>query len=121
TPYYGEIHRTFDYPEAEERFDPLPRWQLDVLDAMKIGGDPVWQQYPAPLPGKFLGTVHSIGPRINQPYPFLNAPEPVTMGFSPDSSLRQYDGRGALMWGDGGNLYLFMEPDGKIHWTIQFG
>lgn len=121
-PYYGEIHRTFDYPNATERFEPLPQpWNLSVLDAMKIGGAPAWQQPPAQLPGNFLCAVNSIGPETDKPYPFLNVPEPIAARFSADSSYRQHNWKGDLMWGDAGDLYLFLEANGKIHWTVQFG
>jgi Domain of unknown function (DUF1963) len=115
TPYYAQIHRTYDYPDAEPRFANYGcSYQLNVIEGTKIGGVPRWVQDDPGLPGRFLCAIGSINPTWYEPYPFLNAPEPH------DESYKQPEKEYDLMWGDVGSLYVFLDDQGKLHWDVQF-
>lgn len=113
SPCYGALHRTRDYPGAEQLFSQYRySYQLNVFEGTKIGGLPRWIQPGYPDFPHFLGAVGSIQPASDRPYPWLNQPEPITS----DQAL--YDD-GLLMWGDAGSLFLCLDSRGDVHPTIQ--
>lgn len=79
-----------------------------MLQATKIGGVPPWTQPPTEMPGRYIATLGSVHPTHGERFPFLNVEEP----------LNSYDG-GYLMWGDVGNLYLFLQEDGSVLGAID--
>lgn len=114
-PHYAQIHRTYDYPDAEEAFGNYSAsYQLSVIEGTKIGGVPRWIQDDPGLPGRFICAVGSINYSWYQPYPFLNVPQPL------DETHKQPDGYGELMWSDVGSLYVFADSEGKLTWDVQF-
>lgn len=88
-PYWGTIHRTYDYPDLDGDNDDLwdriapdlgerYRWSgLDRVTATKIGGIPWWEQGDPGLLGRFLCVLEAIGPAKDRPYPYVNVPEPI--------------------------------------------
>jgi hypothetical protein len=113
-PFYGAIHRTYDYPGPDDCFDRYPQpGQISVIEGTKIGGVPRWVQSPEDLPGRFLCASGSVQPVFEQAFPYLNQPEPIL-------SFADLHGGGTLMWGDMGSLYLFIDHTGQCHPSIQF-
>jgi len=106
---YGVIFRTFDLPDVPVPFNAYRYAErLSVIQATKIGGLPPWTQSPEHLPGRYIATLGSVHPAHGKPYPFLNVAEP----------LHTY-GCEHLMWGDVGNLYVFLQSDGSVLGTID--
>ena len=64
------------------------------------------------MPGRlrFLGTLGSIQPASETPWPFVNRPEPM--------SFAQVCSRSDLMFGDIGSVYLFLDGD-RVHGVMQ--
>jgi hypothetical protein len=52
---------------------------------------------------------------FDTPHPFINCPEVIPWDL-PD--LGQWND--ALMWGDVGRLYVFLDGE-KVHWEVQCG
>jgi hypothetical protein len=107
TPCYGAIHRTSDYGKwffADYGLDT----RLAVIEGAKIGGIAPWLRPPASTPGTFLCSIGSLSPALQQPFPWLDTPEPIK---SPEDGL--------LTLGNGGILYLFTDNRGRIQWTVQ--
>ncbi len=112
-PLYGVIHRTCDYPNSKKLFRRSYDGALiAVLEGTKIGGVPRWIQRPRKPRGKFLGTLGSLVLRTGDPYPLVNVPDPLQRG--QDEELR------LPMWGDMGNVYLFLESDGAVNAIVQY-
>jgi hypothetical protein len=110
--YYGCLHRTYDYPGTENLFRRYGAWWcIGVIEGTKMGGVPRWIHGEEDLPGRFLCTLGSISYRSDQPYPFLNEPEPRPWKIGGDDA--------DLMWDDMGCLYLFLDEDGDINWVEQ--
>jgi hypothetical protein len=100
-------------------------WCIAIIEGTKIGGIPRWIQRAEKIPGRFLcslGSVHpdyQVGP-IRRPYPFTNFETPLVRrrrGFRAGEEEIERDQ--LLMWDDVGSLFLFLDDDGRIHWTIQ--
>jgi Domain of unknown function (DUF1963) len=128
-PVYGEIHRTKDYVMGEvttelEKAYHQP-WCIAVVEGTKIGGIPRWIQQAEKIPGRFLCSLGSVHPdyqvgSIRRTYPFTNFEGPLVRrrrGFR--AGEEEIDGDRLLMWDDVGSLFLFLDDDGRIHWTIQ--
>jgi hypothetical protein len=118
-PYFGSIHRTFDYPDLGSDGGDFgwdhPEWSgLGLIKATKIGGVPWWEQGDPHLPGRFLCTQESIQPAFGVPYPYLNVPEPI------GSDFREQYPPDDLSWGDAGRLYLHLDGE-RIYWEVQGG
>jgi hypothetical protein len=101
-------------------------WRIAVIEGTKIGGIPRWIQPAEKIPGRFLCSLGSVDPayqiveEIRRPYPFTNFEAPLIRrrrGFR--SEEEEIDADRLLMWGDAGSLFLFLDDDGRIHWTIQ--
>jgi hypothetical protein len=94
-PCYGTIHRTLDYPTIDV-FDyrHIAEHISPVYVATKIGGIAPWIQPEEDIPGTFLCALNSIWAEIDEPFPFLNVPEPI--------SYEDWDKSRALMIGDVG-------------------
>jgi hypothetical protein len=108
-PLYGVICRTLDYPGAGPLFGRYRKAELLAsLEGTKIGGLPRWIQEPESLPGRFLCALGSLSFSSDAPYPFVNIPEPVG-----DADLH------GPMWGDMGNLCLFLERGEVLHVAVQ--
>ncbi|GIK15644.1 MAG: hypothetical protein BroJett003_06080 [Planctomycetota bacterium] len=108
---FGVIHRTYDLREVPSALQDSRSYSMNrlaVIQATKIGGLPPWTQPPAELPGRYIATLGSVHPAHEIRFPFLNVEEP----------LSEY-GDDHLMWGDVGNLYLFLQNDGAVLGTID--
>lgn len=109
TPCYGAIYRTSDCPNAVRRFRGIDGAKnTAVLQGTKIGGVPNWIQRPARLAGRFLCSIGSVHPALDQPYPYLNNPRPL-----------KDEEPWLLQWGDVGCLYVFIDKQGRLHATVQ--
>lgn len=107
TPCYGSIYRASDHGKwffADYGLDT----SLAVIEGSKIGGIAPWLRPPARTPGTFLCSIGSMSPALQQPFPWLDTPEPIE---SPEDGL--------LTLGNGGMLYLFTDNRGRIQWTVQ--
>jgi hypothetical protein len=114
-PYFAQIHRTYDYPDAEAGFDEyFCSYQLNVIEGTKIGGVPRWIQDDPGLPGRFICAIGSVSPIWYRPHPFVNVPEPL------DQSYKQPENQYDFMWADVGSLYVFLDEQGKLQWDVQF-
>jgi hypothetical protein len=122
-PFYGVIFRTADYPtdddgnenpcltaEPEEEFGVDPS-NLPILGATKIGGVPALIQEIGDRPGTFLCQLGSIVPPHNVPYPWINEAEPLGLGWDEGQNLFPSN---TVMFGDGGEIYLYLQADGTI-------
>ena len=106
--YYGVIHRTEDWPDVLEEIPGRYRcpWLLSVFEGTKIGGLPRFiQDEPTPA-GRFLCALGSISANYSA-YPLINGLEPT--GWSDRD----------LIIGDMGSLYLFLDPQGRVHAESQ--
>ena len=107
-PFYGSIHRTYDFPKSMDKFDNYKQsYLLDTIEGTKIGGAPRWIQWHEELPGRFLCALGSIHPSIRE-FPFINHPKPFETWF--DKGLK---------WGDVGCVFMFIDQRGQVHSTIQ--
>ena len=104
-------------------------WCIAMIQGTKIGGVPSWIQDAEELPGRFLCALGSIHPVyetgtndiVHRPFPFTNVPGPYVSGRRVfRSGNEEIPTNQLLMWGDVGSLYLFLDDEGSIHWTIQF-
>ena len=105
TPYYGVIHRTEDWPNATEEIGGRYRcpWLLRVFEGTKIGGMPRFiQDEPTPA-GRFLAALGSLSVGYTA-YPLIDEREP----------RGRPGGDNALMIGDMGSLYLFLDRGGRV-------
>lgn len=149
-PFYGAIYRTADYPDAETKFDDVvaeespnlsvwsstPDWatpevrittelqlyKLPILNGTKIGGLPSFIQNGGDLSGQFLCQVASIQAAPCVPYPWVNRPEPLGLGFGLDT--KAYDGaigdkENEVIFGDLGSIYIFRAANGEILSTFE--
>lgn len=111
-PCYAAIHRAWDYPDVDGFMYPGIAENIPTItEATKIGGLPAWIQHDEELPGEFLCSLGSIFPKITEPYPYINWPEPISYDTWRES--------GPLMLGDVGMMYLFANSYGDIRWTAQ--
>ena len=109
TPFHGVLHRTHDWPDAEELFAAYRRGDiLAVWEGTKLGGVPHYIQGDENPVGRFIGALGSIAVPEDDRYPFVNVPEP-----------RGRSGDNDLMIGDMGSLYLFLFPDGRVRGVPQ--
>jgi hypothetical protein len=115
TPAYAQIHRTADFnrpPDNHPIYNLYSPKALALLSGTKIGGIPSWSQDNRNLAGAHLCTIGSLNPH-GEHYPLLNIPKNPEGEDYVDSNL--------LMLADVGQLYLFIDKRGKIHWTVQGG
>jgi hypothetical protein len=111
-PLYGVLHRTYDYVDDQPAYSRYHRsYLLSQVEGTKIGGNPRWIQGDEELPGRYLCTLGSILPESGRPFPYVNQKNPI--GFS-----EQHDRR-LLMWGDVGNVHLFLQQNGEIRSAEQ--
>ena len=127
TPFHGIIHRTVDFDFGD---DGMPEslwdsysspWQMAAVAGTKIGGLPCWIQDEEPLPGRFLCSIAALMPLKPlgcRPVQYFDAPLPPE--YFIDRSTDKDEGA-CIIWGDMGSLYIFMDGDGSVHWTIQYG
>jgi hypothetical protein len=119
-PCYGQIHRTFDYPDVDESESWLGVELSDLggpglLHATKIGGAAWWEQGDPELPGRLLCILESVWNMADKPYPFLNHPEVIPWDHSHSGQRND-----ALMWGDVGRLYVHLNGE-NVLWEVQCG
>lgn len=109
-PCYGSIHRSFDLCNHTDD-DHGSGWENedDATPGIKIGGLPAFIQGGEYLTKRFLAQLGSDASNLNLPWPYLNVEGPMTWP----------DGAEPFIWGDGGNLYLFLDDDGSIRWEID--
>jgi hypothetical protein len=111
-PCYAAIHRTWDYPTVDGfAYRHVAEHITPIMEATKIGGIAPWIQGEEDIPGTFLCALHSIHPDITEPFPLLNAPEPI--------SYDEWRGNHPLMIGDVGLMYFFINSYGDLRWTAQ--
>ena len=113
-PCYATLYRTVDYPDVDsDIFEAYSSpYLFPCLEGTKVGGAPRWIQNAEPMPGRFLGTLGSVQPAYEQPYPFLNVPDPIT-------TYNELFGGHYLMIGDMGSYYLFLDDEGQVTITGQ--
>jgi hypothetical protein len=118
-PCYGAIFRAYDYPDLDKFAYPETANYIPTINsATKIGGVPEWIQYEELLPGRFLCELNSTMAEGVLPYPFLNRSAPLDKTWSKQRT-GEFGKTDLLHWGDVGTLYLFIDDEGQIHWTIQ--
>ena len=133
---YGFRYRTVDYtdPRAEPLFmrvipsearrstpDDLLVRPLCRLDGMKIGGAPLWfdgeTSTTGPdwetISGRFLCSLASIEPELDEPYSWVNHPEAI--GFDE----RTFKDDMLLFCLNAFILNFFIDEDGHITWGMQ--
>lgn len=111
---YGMLYRTADYDDIEsDILDAYGQpYYATCLECTKIGGIPRWIQEETEIPGRYLCSISSVQPAFEQPYPFVNVPEPIT-------SFAEYSQMNNLLIGDAGSYYLFLDDTGHVHVTEQ--
>jgi hypothetical protein len=106
---WGQIFRTYDWADvAEDLNDAGIGGDLAVLKGTKIGGLPSWIQSPEEGTGRYIATLGSIS-SLSDTWPFVNA----------KSQPRSRGGQRDIMWGDMGNLYLFLDDDETVVATFD--
>jgi Domain of unknown function (DUF1963) len=115
-PCYGVRHRSVDYVGVTDELDDYKQpWCIDIFEGTKIGGTPRFIQGEEDVGGQFLCALGSIQPEPEKPFPFVKVGEPFDYWAPKNKDERDR----FLMWGDVGSLYLFLQSDGSIRWTIQ--
>lgn len=114
-PFFGAIHRTADYPDAEAVRDAELCDLLSTLSATKIGGVAHRVQETLDTTGELLVQVASIQPAFDEPFAFVNraAPIPLDMHLGKDFS-RRYE----VMFGDMGSIYVLRDALGELQSTF---
>ena len=116
---HGFYHRTVDYfSDVPEECYYFPRSRAALLDASKIGGIPCLvqsnlEEFESEMHAsnkQFLAQIRSLYPPTNQYYPWLNQYEPL-------SECRKDF---TLELSDDGSIYLFIDQEGQISWTIEY-
>lgn len=106
---YGARYRSIDYPDLDPfDYPEITEYVAVRHPATKIGGIPTWTQEGVDLPGRFLCQLPRVDPHIRNPYPFLNVPDPIS--YDVWRTVRTYDL---------GDLFLFLDADGVVHWSAQ--
>ncbi len=124
-PFFGAIYRTADYPDAVEKLeevDAATSYNLPVLNATKIGGWPHFVQRGEGASGQFLCQLASIQAAPHVPYPWVNSPEPLGLGYGLDADYENGtidDDDNQLMFGDLGSIYIYRDTDGQIHSAFE--
>jgi hypothetical protein len=119
---YGIIHRSADYPEAEEAArgatGVAQARNLPLLHGTKIGGVPAGGRVKIPKGGRFLAQLGSIQAASGVDYPWVNRPRPLGLTFDANGI---YGETNQLMIGDMGSLSLFLKADGSVGWEVGSG
>ncbi len=118
-PWHASIHRTFDYvADADLKLEEFEHFYgILTISGSKIGGIPEWIQGEERLPGNFLCTIGTLMPIGKKPVPLLPYELPPEYYFD---RVQDKDEGYFLVWGDMGTLYLSLNNDGVVHWTIQY-
>jgi len=117
-PCYGVIYQTYDYPDLDASAYPDVAKNIPTINsATKIGGIPAWIQNAEDLPGRFLCELNSTLPEQIMAYPFIE-PTPLNEAWQKQQRMKSRS-LDFLQWGDIGTLYLFLDSEEQIHWTIQ--
>ncbi|MCK4874201.1 MAG: DUF1963 domain-containing protein [Phycisphaerales bacterium] len=117
-PFYGVIHRSADYPAAEDAAFELKvpgRYDLDILNGTKIGGLPHFIQSGIDTDARFLCQLGSIQAHPGVPFPWVNQREPLGLESSPGI----YSDDNCAIFGDMGSIYLFIDDEGKVSWHFE--
>ena len=116
-PFFGVVHRSVDYPDAEEAAFQLDvevrkSWNLPILNGTKIGGCPHFIQGGVTTSDTFLCQLGSIQAAPCVPYPWVNQRDPLTIEFDSTGIYRD-----SVVFGDMGCIYLFIDKSGTVwHW-----
>jgi hypothetical protein len=118
-PFYGAIHRTADYPDAEDaayRLDVSQNYNLPILNGTKIGGLPHFIQGGEETSDCFLCQLGSIQAAPYAPYPWVNQRDPLGLEFNNDGI---YGDDNCAVFGDMGSIYLFMDGNGNVSRSFE--
>lgn len=97
------------YPKCQGK-DVWSSYWITEFQATQIGLAPFFiQPDDDSLPGMPLCTIASVQPATEEPYPWVNVPEPL----SPEEILRRSGGE--LMIGDLGCIYISIDDDGRLY------
>lgn len=133
--FYGSIHSSRDYfptPETKAKLDEArvrkevdQAYLIPAFSGTKIGGIPRFAQYGPPgynpktqtcEKALYIGQLSSIQATSQAPYPWCNVREPLNTEYKGDSI---YAKDNKLMFGDMGDIYIFMKRNGKITWWMD--
>jgi hypothetical protein len=116
--FYGAIHRSADYPDADSagRLSDYQTECLRIICGAKIGGWP----YPVQDHGdaqseKLLCQLSGLGCATGVPYPWVNQSVGVTGSSTDDSDGVDWDDNL-----DGGILLIFLEENGALYCSFDF-
>ena len=111
TPFYGVIFRTEDWPDSISDLEGKYKYpqHIAIMEGTKIGGSPSWIQDEEPQSGRVIASLGTISVAFDQPWPFVNVPEP--RGWIDDDR--------DLKIGDMGLLYLFISSNGTVRAVSQ--
>jgi hypothetical protein len=115
--FYGAIHRTADYPDADSA-GKLPRYETDrlrIIYGLKIGGwpYPIQDYYDDATCEKLLCQISVLGCTTGVPYPWVNQRAGVTSSSTDASDWMEWKSD-AYDLSDGGILLVFLEEDGLL-------
>lgn len=116
TACFGYRYRTFDFLADHPQNSKEIETNREVWLGFKIGGVPV-EGHIATIaslnPGRFvlLGSMTSLVPVSDAPYPWINVPEPMPFSESiePNNCLYALDGFAVQIWFDGETSQIFGE------------
>ncbi|NQT13137.1 MAG: DUF1963 domain-containing protein [Planctomycetes bacterium] len=130
-PSYGHICRIISFPEAKRKpafesddryltcrgLDVWSEYYLMQYQATQIGAAPFYiHNYDLEVIGRPLCVINSTVPALDQPYPWVNHPEPLhPRGEWESSALENY-----LVFGDAGCIYISIDDADSLHFDLQY-
>lgn len=118
-PFYGVIHRSADYPDADDAahdLDVSQSYNLAVVNGTKIGGLPHFIQGGVDNDARFLCQLGSIQAAPFAPYPWVNRRESLGLDFNNDGI---YGEDNCAVFGDMGSIYLFIDEEGNVSRSFE--
>jgi len=131
---YGVLHRSVDFTNEEQSIGLLKQVvphngleeepvlvqaatfrALVCFAGFNVGGVPFWFKRLDRVPqGRFLGSFWGVGPACDEPFPFVNRPEPLTLH---ECLARER----LLAFGSAGAIInFFLKDDGSVDWHTQY-
>jgi hypothetical protein len=112
---FGAIHRTYDYPDAIEDMNQVPRWRNgSVLNGTKIGGARPSGHWAYFSGARYIGSIGSVDPSFGRRWPFLNVEQPIA---TMRDAMRLHN---RLTWDDLGRLDLYFDGQ-RVLYRIENG
>ena len=119
TEFFGAIHRSADYPDAEDKacdLDISQSYNLALLSGTKIGGEPAFIQYGYYGESRFIAQLGSIQASSDTPFPWGNVSTSLEVS-SEDPDI--YSEGNSVLYADMGSIYLFLDDNGDLEFHME--